>query len=338
MGDLFEPTGAGANWAPPSRMKVQHGWGRYLRFCRDANLDIAGPDPGARVSPPLVDAYIQELGATCAPYSVANRIQELYDAMRVLAPEHDWSWLRQLFERLHARAEPVTEKRCRLRPSGELKELGRALMAEAESAEDRGQKDRALLFRDGLIIGLLAYRPFRSKNFSAMRIGKHLVPNGTGYMIAFEAHEMKAGREQECVFPRALVSPLERYLGHYRPILLKPKCQRQPTETDALWVSRRGKPLSRRSLANPINKHTVRAFGKAIPPHWFRDCSGTTVAIENPIYVSDVQHVLGHANPRTAENHYNQARGIEASRRHQQHLAALRKTLGRKQAQPGRTT
>jgi integrase len=57
--------------------------------------------------------------------------------------------------------------------------------------------------------------------------------------------------------------------------------------------------------------------------------SPATIAIEDPKHVRDAHLVLGHASLTTTERHYNQARSLEASRRHQAMLANLRTSLKR---------
>jgi hypothetical protein len=55
----------------------------------------------------------------------------------------------------------------------------------------------------------------------------------------------------------------------------------------------------------------------------------TTIAIVDPRHVRDAHLVLGHASLAITERYYNQARSIEASRRHQAVLAGLRRPLKR---------
>jgi integrase len=229
-----------------------------------------------------------------------------------MAPDREWFWLRALYERLYARAEPVTDKRCRLRLSYELSYLGRHLMDKAEQTGDLRDKQRALLFRDGLIVSLLAHRPFRTRNFATIRIGKELLLAGSRFVVGFDAVETKGRRALEAAIPEILLPYLRRYLDHYRPILLTLQNGKQPPPTDALWVSLWGRPLSPRSLANPINKRTRAAFGTSLPPHWFRHAAGTTIAIDASTNVADAQQVLGHADPGTTEA---LARSLDAARR-----------------------
>lgn len=84
--------------------------------------------------------------------------------------------------------------------------------------------------------------------------------------------------------------------------------------------------LEKGALANRIRKHTMRAFGASIPPHWFRDAAATSIAIEDPRHVRDAHQVLGNTLA-TMERHYNQARNIEASRRYRMMIADLRASL-----------
>jgi site-specific recombinase XerC len=76
-----------------------------------------------------------------------------------------------------------------------------------------------------------------------------------------------------------------------------------------------------------IMKLTQERFGEIINPHLFRDCAATSIAIEDSQHVRCVTTVLGHASLATSEKHYNQANALEASRRLQGHVLALRRRL-----------
>jgi hypothetical protein len=57
-------------------------------------------------------------GWSIAPYTVLARVQELYLAIRVMAPERDWAWLRWIEARVRHGAVLVRDKRlvlCRRR-------------------------------------------------------------------------------------------------------------------------------------------------------------------------------------------------------------------------------
>jgi len=98
-------------------------------------------------------------------------------------------------------------------------------------------------------------------------------------------------------------------------------------ELDAVWVSEVGTQLEAGALGRRIVDHTRSAFDRSVPPHWFRDAAATSIAVDNPKHIGDASLVLGHAGLSTTERHYNHARSLEASRRHAETLARLRRSL-----------
>ncbi len=327
--DLFEETNAGADWSLSSRRKTARGYGRWLCWLTENGLFDPILAPGARVTRRLVADYVATLSASCAPYTVVCRLQELYDALRVLAPEVDWRWLAELWMRLGRRAEPVVNKRLRLRPARDLVDLGRRMMTSAEEETGWSKRRRAVHYRDGLMIALLAHRPLRLKNFASIVVGVHLIQQSGAWWLQFPASRMKAKRPYEVPFPAALVPELAHYLATHRKVLLAGETGQLSPSTTALWVSEVGTMLEKGALANRIRKHTNRAFGASLPPHWFRDATATTIAIEDPRHISDAHHILGNSLA-TTQKYYNQARSLEASRRHHAMLAAFRGSLNRR--------
>jgi len=332
--DLFEQKGAGTEWSSSSKKKTASGYGFWLCWLGQKGLLDRKLAPGSRVTKPLVADYVQILSASCAPYTVVCRLQELYDALRVLAPEMDWRWLAELWMRLGRRAEPAVNKRARLRPTHDLLDLGRRMMILAEQVKNWSARRRAVQHRDGLMIALMASRPLRLKNFASIVLGVHLVQQRGGWWLQFSASEMKAKRPYEVAFPRALIPELEHYLAVHRPVLLAGESGQLSPGTDALWVSEVGTMLESGALATRIRKHTGKAFGASLPPHWFRDAAATTIAIGDPRHVCDAHHILGNTLA-TTQKYYNQARSLEASRRHQAMLAALRSSLKNRRRRAG---
>lgn len=118
--DLFDQKSAGAEWSLSSKRKTAAGYGCWLCWLTQEGLLDPTLAPGARVTKTLVADYVAMLLGSCAPYTVVCRLQELYDALRVLAPDMDWWWLAELWMRLGRRAESVVNKRIRLRPTRDL--------------------------------------------------------------------------------------------------------------------------------------------------------------------------------------------------------------------------
>ena len=71
--------------------------------------------PADRVTRERVAEYVSEIRAALAPYTVLARVQELCDALRVIAPEWNRNWLRQLYRTLRARVRPARDKFSRLK-------------------------------------------------------------------------------------------------------------------------------------------------------------------------------------------------------------------------------
>jgi integrase/recombinase XerD len=322
-GGLFDVTGAAARWSAESRRKTASGYGRWLHWLEsNAQCDHHAP-PGQRVTPDRVAAYLRELSATLAPGSVLCRMQELSDALRVLAPDGERKWLAHARRAAAARARPVRDKRGRLRAVGELVALGERLMADAGQSPNRPPRSRAVQYRDGLMIALLAYRPVRQKNLASMRLGTNVVEQNGRHWMLFSGTETKSRVPYHAMFPDVLEDKLRLYLTVWRPILISGAPGGVEPGSDALWISGAGTRLTQGALADRIEKHTKAAFGQSIPPHWFRDAAATSIAIENPVHVRDAHLVLGHADLTTTEKYYNQATSLQASRRYQALLVAL---------------
>jgi integrase/recombinase XerD len=169
---LFDPAGVGANWSDGTRRKTAGGYGYWLSWLERRGVRDPNESPADRVSRECVGAYVAELRVSHAPYTVLCRVQELYDALRVMAPEADWDWLVQIYRTLRAHVRPARDKVSRLRPIDEIAAFGERLMEEAEVASAWSPRRRAVAYRDGLMIALLAYRPVRLKNLAMMRLGR----------------------------------------------------------------------------------------------------------------------------------------------------------------------
>jgi integrase/recombinase XerD len=326
--------GAGAHWSAASRFMVACGYNAWLSWL--AAKELLDPDkrPADRVTRERVVAYIAEIQAERAPFTILARVQGLHDALRVMEPQSNWEWLGQLRRNLKAQVRPARDKLSRVKTPQELVKLGERLMDEADASLERSARRRAIRYRDGLMIALLAYRPIRRRNLAMMLFGRHLVRAGGSWRIVFAAEETKTRVPYEAPLPAALGPRLERYLDVHRPILLRGEpadgdrdAPPIHADLDAVWVSEDGIQLAYEAVAYQIVFRTQREFGSSVSPHMFRDCAATAVAIDNPKHIGDASLILGHAEHRTTEKHYNHARSLEASRRHAEMLASLRERL-----------
>jgi hypothetical protein len=206
-------------WAEATRAGTVAGYGRWLSWISEKGLKMNEP-PADRVTPPRVKAYILDLRGINGGSTIVTRVEQLYNAIRVIAPDRDWGWLLRVQSALQSRSVPVRDKRTHIRPTAELVKLGKTLMHAAESAVTKPPLKQAILFRDGLMIAFLACRPLRLSNLAMMTLERHLVRQASGYGLHFDGREVKGGKPIEAGVPASLVGDFDRYLDHYRPILL----------------------------------------------------------------------------------------------------------------------
>ncbi|MCR9073325.1 MAG: site-specific integrase [Alphaproteobacteria bacterium] len=204
----------------------------------------------------------------------------------------------------------------------DLLALGASLMQRAEEETSLRRDWRAALYRDGLTILLLIFRPLRRANLVSLRLGESLTEQPDGYWIRLPAEAMKNGRPYEARLPELLCDPLERYLTVWRPVLLR---GRQDT---TFLVGARGRPFTSEALYGRLTQHTEQAFGRPISPHLFRDIAVTALGEEDPELVHLGRLLLHHADGRTTEAHYNHAREHHAMRRYHGLLQKYRQQVG----------
>ncbi|MDB5413675.1 MAG: hypothetical protein JWR10_2010 [Rubritepida sp.] len=301
---------------------MQNNYGRWLGFLMAQSWLTAGEDPAGRITTEHVRAYVAHLQLGLASVSVENNVAKLIMAAKALFPVTDWKWLRNARARLKHAAVPVRTKADRVVPSWELVQLGYDLMTRAEAMADEPAA-AANLYRDGLMIALLAERPFRRRNFLMMEIGQHLTRGRGSWHINFATTDTKTHRAIDRTFPQELVPALERYLACYRPRLIAIVSAMISADHDQaktrLWISSRGNPLSKGAFRGAINGHTDECFGHPVNPQLFRDCAVTSVAEGDPEHIRMGMHLLRHANFTTTERYYIVARNEVG----QKHLQAI---------------
>ena len=310
--DPFRLGGPSPRRSPATVRKTASGYGRYLAW-----LDTQGKhDPAApiseRVNPELVAAYRAHLSKVNRGHTIQCRIQELGDALRILFPQGDWNWIGRAAGRLRASTIAARDKRPRLRPLDELAAESLLLLQQAEQAADRSERRRALLYRDGLMALFLCFHPIRLRNFAGLRLGKHILENGHQLVLSLPPEETKARSPYESMVPALLLASLERYLHHYRRVLLGARPRSTPA-TDALWVSDEGMALHSGTITVRVRKATGMS-GPPVTPHMIRTCAATTIAIRAPGSIDVVPATLGHTDPETSEQYYIKAGSLEASR------------------------
>ena len=315
--------GPGARLAKSTLHKYWMGWRRFLGFLMVAEPDVLDASPSERLTKERVRRFVQHLAQTNTPHSVAIQMDSLYGAARTMMPKTNWTWLRDMKTRLYSAA-PRGNSVGPVITSVQLADLGITLMEESNITADKLIKMvDAIRYRDGLIIALWGYVPLRHKNFAAIEIGRDLIKEDGNWSIVIPPEETKTKTYIEFAIPEELRERLSIYLN-----LVRPRMLRRPG-SKALWVSPKGGPLSYSAIGPVMTRHTTERLGIRVTPHDARDAAATTWAIAAPHQVGIARDLLAHADLRTTTKYYNRAKGIEASRVHNQLIARLRKRSGR---------
>ena len=311
--DPFESDGIATHWSVATRRKTAKGYGRFLCWLKErGELDEAA-DPIARVTRERLNACLDDLRRTNRGHTIQNRIQELGDAMRVLAPNRDWSFIRRAAARLRATTVPARDKRGGLPPTVEIIARGYRMMELAEEPDALSELARAALYRDGLLLVFLAYHPLRIRNLSSLHIGRELIIEDDRIALKIDAPETKSRQRIE----HELSPRLSRREAIHRPISSRPIAgERTLARTGwgrALGVARR-LALQRQTFRNIVAKHATGPNGTPLSPHLFRSMAATSVAIEAPGSVDLIRAILTHRLNQTGEQYYNLAGSLDASR------------------------
>ena len=322
---LDDRAGYAQRWRPATRKLVQDGYGYWLDWLARSGQLAPADAPGTPATPERLRAYQEAMQAVgLAPHTVATRVQQVGNALSAIAPEQDWGWLRRGASRLHSRATPTRDKRVGLQPAEDVERLGRDMMQAAEHDRFRAKVERAVLFRDGLLLAMLVARPLRRANVTATEVGRHLQRQGDGWWLCFTGNEMKSHKPFACSVPAGLTAQVDRYLDVHRLVLLA--CSRKgPAPTAALWISKQGTHMTSAAIAYQITARTREEFGKPINPHRFRHIYATDTAILTPSDVGSIRSGLGHTDLRISERHYNLARMVDAGKRYDTTIDTFRK-------------
>jgi integrase len=253
-------------------------------------------------------------------YTLCDRLRTLTAALKAMAPQQDWLWIARAASKIQSRAVPVRDIDGRLQPMEEVAQLGLDLMQAADEGDDKTPMQRAILYRDGLLVALMTHRAPRLSNITHTNVGQQLERRGDDWWLSYAGKEMKGRRPFQCPVPAKLKPALERYLALYRPILLG---DAKPTR--ALWISSKGNPFADGMVAQRITWRTQQRFGRSINPHSFRHLASSLIAEVDPDNVTNAARILGHSSMKTTEKHYIRAKTLEATERHQTVVRRQRK-------------
>jgi hypothetical protein len=90
-----------------------------------------------------------------------------------------------------------------------------------------------------------------------------------------------------------------------------------------MWVTSLGDPMSRTTIYTRFCNATEDELGVRINPHAVRHIAATSIAVSMPESVRMIPFILNNSD-RVAQEHYNLADGLSASRRYLEGLERRR--------------
>ena len=318
---FLERGGTASGWAEATCRQVVKGYGKWLGYlamhgCLDRALA-----PAERVTPKRLEAYVRWMeDEGLASTTIASRITDLREAVRSMDPNADGTVLRGLVRRLRARESPTRNKHMRILPPDQILDAVLSYLDDLQSEECDNELIRASWHRTGLALAILACRPVRLKNLTALSLGTNLVRSSGVWHCHFDAADTKERRSLSFPLPAVLDAYLEIHLTEYRPRLL------QGNMSSRLWISTRGRPASAQALYVGICLLTTKLFGRPINPHLLRDCVASAIATRDPEHILIAARILGHGSIQRTSRHYDQSRMIAATALFHQALNELKQS------------
>lgn len=258
-GAIFEPDGAAAHWAEETRRQVAKGYGKWLWALQSFGTLAPEVDPAKRVTEDNLRRYVAWLEAQgLASVSIASRVTDLMEAIRVLEPEADLSLLRRLVSTLQQRAQPSRNKAVRIKAPGEIWEACADEMASISADTALLSMEAASRYRDAFALGFLVWSPIRRRNLTALTLGESLRFEAGRWRAAFASEATKDRSPLAFALPNdpGYQEALHIYLQRVRPRLLSmkrmgrdPSCQASGAALQGpLWISTRGTAMTAHAL------------------------------------------------------------------------------------------
>jgi integrase len=319
--------GIAAHLRASTKSLLERTYGYFLRVVSDSGALSMDAAAGTHVTREAVEDFIERAERSRSSVSVASDVGKVRLMAQKLAPERDFRWLNNIEAQLRAKARPKA-KFSRMVASEKLVEAGLVLMQEGRGAK-LGSVKQARMFRNGLIIALLAVCPIRVGSFASLTLGRSFLRIGDSWWIRLAADETKNRRPDERPVPSFLTPCVDEYLRAYRPRYLS--ADRVGTARGSrvalpeaglelaigpLWLTERGRAMSASGMKKAVPQTTRRTLGVSVNPHLFRACAATAAALHAGAHPHLASALLQHVDPRVTEAHYNRASSLQAAIRY----------------------
>jgi integrase len=309
-GHPLDEAGPLSHLSPVTVNGMEVTWGHWLGWIERDRSDLLDLDPIARAAPEVLQAWLASM-KHLVPATASFRINSILRVLKSLAPAQSLEAHRNLalqHQRLTNRT-PSSRKQGRIVNTGILVDAGvRHYQDHRESAATSIASARAC--RDAMMVTMLALMPMRRRPFTNLELGRSLQRTPSGWRVVLNSPDLKSGQYWEASVPTPASDLLTHYVDVIRPCFLIEGAH----DACRLWLTKHGTSFKEGTLGVSMRQVTLQLIGVSIPPHFFRDCAATTMALSSAEHARGIRALLGHASDRTSERHYNQASAIEAGR------------------------
>ncbi len=258
---------------------------------------------------------MKALGHT--PGAIAGQLRAALIGLRLVCPDADFRgavWVASDWSDEACLVPPPTKPAAGVVPATEIFALGRRLVVEADAWPLRNITT-ACAYRDGLLLMVATALPQRARALSRLdsastfRLLKQQIIRVD---LPGRVLKRREGRKRLPGYHATLENPVlweacDRYLRHYRPLF---------DEGSHLWPStrRRGKALDPQRLSEIVAGLTQEHLGTHVSIHRLRDAVATEACEDMPEGGRIAPTLLGHADPRVTDRHYDHSAGVSAAR------------------------
>lgn len=257
----------------------------------------------------------QSLSVMLGKVFAALRHNPRYEAM-------DLNWFETMLGQLVPEDQSVIDDRKARKyiPYAEAELIPAKIRAERQRRKGWTPRDIANSFQDELLMQWLVILPWRQRNIGECRISgnkpnlfkgpikpfstatkpdwiaeqESRAPNSEYWQFQFESSETKTGKAVFGFLPRDLVSLVEEFIAHSRPLLL-----RNGSDPGTLFLDSVGGAASTKTVTGWVKKVASKYSGVPVTPHIFRDIVAFGWLSVFPEDYLTVSKLLWHSNINT---------------------------------------
>jgi integrase len=294
-----------------SLINTRSAFNRFIAFCRSKGWEI---ETDAALCALWLDDLLREgvTHSSCASY--VSRVGNLVGLVEKIDTDKNW-WLHTA-TCLREEAERDGVQLEEPKHPAELAHEGIKLIRKARRALRTGERlpqDCARLFRDGLIVVLLALYPLRRHNCAPLEFGNNLKKVGDSWYIDLPPDQTKEANRIKFRLAPWLVCAMIEWRKSWQKML-------SHGETNFLFSTHVGETLSMARLTTIVKDRTGSTC------HGFRHAAATMIAEETD-READATHVLGHKDSRTRILYSRTAECLRAGETLAMEIARVQKRL-----------